>query len=150
MALPLSTTTAQTIYENFSSFGNTVKSICDQVKSAGASIPLNTLGSLLTQAQALSVFSSSIAADPTATANVIAYVQSQTGSTTVATDFATSHANIQALVAAVVSEYPVNQDGFMLDRKIDPASNQILWVSIPSTSIPKTLAAINAWVSTVA
>ncbi len=147
MALPLTTINAQEAFVKLKAGAAALKSFCLQVQN-GPTVDIGVLEQMLAQAQALESFATSVAVDTTLTANFVVYVQQISASTTVQADFTNSRTALQALVAAIIKDIPVDAYGHLLDRVMDSSGN-ITPVQVTPSQLPNTLPAITGWLATV-
>ena len=146
MALPLTTQTTQQAYSQLQQAGLALKNQCATVQAGNYAA--NIIAGLLSQALTLQSFAVALAGNSTMLTAVAVYVSSLTGepAANVGTDFQTSLTALQALIAAVIKDYPVS-NGVCQDRLID-ANGNITWVTL--AALPNTMPAIAGWLATVA
>jgi hypothetical protein len=81
---------------------------------------------------------------------LVAYVQQQAGQPTldVGAELTASMVALQALIAAIVADYPKDSAGFMEDRTM--GSNGVWgWATFTAAQLPTTPAALVAWLTTI-
>ena len=152
MALPLTAPTSAQIYANLSALASTLKSDCASVQQAASigNVNCQMVLRLLNDTVALLTYAQQIAADSAVTASLVAYMGTTGASTTTATtDFANSIAALQALVAAIAKDYPVDANGHMLDHTLNATTGAVSWLSLTPAQLSNTLPAITAWLATV-
>jgi hypothetical protein len=153
MPLPVTATNVGDAYRSLRDSGvNTIS----YVKQVQAGITANAVSAsflLTAQAAAISTLgvAQSVQADTTLTAALIPYVQQQVGNPTldVAAELTASMTALGALVSAIVTDYPKDANGYLLDRTFNSTTGTLVWVSVTGASLPNTNAAITAWLATV-
>jgi len=147
MPLPLTTRNAKDVFDELKLQGAWVQEYAQQVSSS-ASFSAKVLEALLTSVSTLLTNANAVKVDTALSANLVAYIQQISGSTTVQADFDASLAALAPLQTAIIAEYPKDSAGHPLDRSID-ANGNITPIAITAAQIPNTLAAITTWLATV-
>jgi len=152
MTLPVTQTNVADAYNTLRNLGINAQSYCNSIQqavmsgSASATLVLNLLGAAVTTLE----YAATIKADTKLAASITAYVQQQTGNSTldVATALQDSMSALASLVAAIVADYPKAANGYLMDRTFD-ASGNLVWASFGSAQLPKTVPAITNWLATI-
>jgi len=108
-----------------------------------------TVLNLLSSAVNLQGIASTIQNTSGLLAGIEAYMASITGQTaaTIGTELSTALTALNNLVTAIVTDYPVDSNGFLADRKF--SSNQVAAVGFTAAQLPNTTTAITAWLAAI-
>jgi hypothetical protein len=151
MTLPLSTTTVDVEYSIMRNMGINAQSYVLNVQRqiAANSVQPTDFLSALSACVSLLAMSSAVATNATLVANLVAYANLVVpGTTFTATSMAGSIAALQALVTAMVAEYPKDANGHLIDRSF-AADGSINWIAQAGTAFPQTAAAASTWLGTL-
>ncbi len=152
MVLPVTPITVAQAYDNLRNQTVNVQSYCRSITSALAAgdVSAQTVYALLSAASGLASYATGLSQVSGFIASMTSYVQQQTGNSTldVTTSYSTSLTALQALITAIVTDYPKDAAGHVLDRVMD-ATGAISGVSLSSAQLPNTVTAINAWLATI-
>jgi hypothetical protein len=148
-AVPLvNSNNAEEVFRSFRQQCVSVQSLC--IACQAASVPSNLLASLLQQAINLAAFMTNVQGNATLLAAVNVYLENVTGQTThnFLPDLSALLTNTQALVTAIVGDYPVDAIRHPLDRFLDVAGN-VTFVNFTQAQLVLTAPAITVWLSSV-
>jgi hypothetical protein len=153
MASLLTTAPVSRVYEQILALGQATQANCQAVQAAAANGPVscNLLMPLVSTAARLVALLASVMSNTALAAALVSYTQMQMANPAfdVAGDVTASLTALQALVAALMAEYPKSADGSLADRIMDNQGN-VTVVDAPAQSLPTTLPAIAAWLATQA
>jgi len=146
----LTTTPVSDLYNQIRTLGIATQNNCLAVQGATAApISCNLLMPLLSTASRLVTLLQTTMANTVLSAALVSYTQIQMADPTfdVVTDVTTSLTALEALVAALLAEYPHSSDGSLADRVMDSSGN-VTVAAVPVASLTATLPAIAAWLAT--
>jgi hypothetical protein len=152
MPIPVTTPNAVDTYGAMRAGALNVRAYCLNIQAGAADgVPAGSLLTLLAGAQSLLAQFAAIGGVTTAIASAIqSYIQSTYGTPTeqVFEDTQASATALQALVAAIVVDYPKDSGGHLLDRTMDAQGN-VTVATLQTAHLPTVLPAIAAWLATI-
>jgi voltage-gated potassium channel Kch len=152
MPLPVSTPNASMSYDSMRSYTSVLMGHAQQFQAAIAanSILSSLVVNTLSDAVGVLALVATISTNPTLNAAVLAFYANETGDTTdtTAANVTASAAALQALVTAILAEYPKDAQGHLLDRAFG-TGGVITLVTFTASQFPTTATALTAWLATV-